>query len=62
MGSSSNSPETFKAGRRSISEARLLRQMSEVISLREQVAQVELAALASSQARDQGSGEAPPEG
>jgi hypothetical protein len=57
---SSNPPETFKSGRRSISEAQLLRQMSEVISLREKVAQAELAARTFGQTLDQGGEEAPP--
>jgi hypothetical protein len=55
---SSNPPEIFEFGRRSISEAQLLRQMSEVISLREKVAQAKLAAREYSQT--QGGEEAPP--
>ena len=41
---SSKPPKTFTSDRGSISEAQLMRQMSEVISLREKVAQAELAA------------------
>jgi hypothetical protein len=52
MGSPSNPAETFNSGRRSISEAQLLRQMSEVISLREKVAQAELAARAHGTTQD----------
>jgi hypothetical protein len=57
---SSNRPEAFKSGGRSISEAQLLRQMSEIISLREKVAQAELASHAYGQTLDQGGEEAPP--
>jgi len=42
---SSNSQKPNGTDRRLISESRLMRQMSEVISLREKVAQAELAAL-----------------
>ena len=41
---SAKPPKTSTSGRRSISSARLLQKMSEVISLREKVAQAELAA------------------
>jgi hypothetical protein len=42
---SSNSQKPSDTDRRLISESRLMRQMSEVISLREKVAQAELAVL-----------------
>jgi hypothetical protein len=41
---SAKPPKTSTSDRRSISSARLLQKMSEVISLREKVAQAELAA------------------
>jgi hypothetical protein len=44
MGSSSKPPKTFTSDNCSISEAKLTRQMSEVISLREKVAHLELTA------------------
>ena len=44
MGSSSKPPKTFTSDNCSISEAKLTRQMSDVISLRGKVAQAELAA------------------
>jgi hypothetical protein len=58
---SSNPPETFKSGRRSISEAQLVRQMSEVISLREKVAQAELAAHLYGRTPEQNDEKSPPE-
>ena len=58
---SSNPPETFKSGRRSISKARLARQMSQVISLREKVAQAELAAHVYGRTLEQNDEKTPPE-
>jgi hypothetical protein len=57
---SSNPPETFTSDS-SISKAKLIRQMSEVISLREKVAQAELAARVYGLSLDQSGEEAPPE-
>jgi hypothetical protein len=58
---SSNPPETFISDRSSISKAKLIRQMSEVISLREKVAQAELAARSYGLTIDQSGEEAAPE-
>ena len=56
---SSNPPETFTSDKNSISKAQLIRQMSEVISLREKVAQAELAARLYGPTLDQ-NGKEPP--
>ena len=58
---SSKPPETFKSGKHSISKAQLIRQMSEVISLREKVAQAELEAQLYDPALNQSGEEAAPE-
>ena len=59
MGSSDRS-KTSTSSRRSILTVQLARQMSEVISLREKVAQAELAAHLYGQTPDQGGEEAAP--
>jgi hypothetical protein len=58
---SSKTPKTNISGRRSISSARLTQQMSEVISLREKVAQAELAAHLYGRTFDQNGKEFPRE-
>ena len=59
MGSSAP-PKNFSSDSSSISHARLVRQMSEVISLREKVAQAELAARLYGPTLDQNGKEPPP--